>query len=1021
MNTALQAEVATTAVAAGGTINIPVESGFGSFESVTATSSNTAVVANSGITLNSKDTSLAVTALSGATGSTTISLTSTPNDTNTGPYGDLFVGSVVSTFVLSILPEVTVGGLVGAANTFRIVRDGSNVDVYVNNTTGTPTTQYNYASYSAIAFAGQNAGNTFTVDYSGGDPVPIGGIVFTGSSGTDSLNVVGLSGTNAITLNSGSSVQINSDFINYTSVENMNLDLGSGTNTLASVSPTTLPTITLDEDAGGATTIGGASGTLPSHTILSIASGGTFSIAGAAESIDQVTGTGTLALGLLTIGAANGTSTFSGVMSGNVSSGLTKVGTGTFVLTGNDTFTGAVNIGNGATSGGDIDGILRIASSGALADASSLSLNENNSAYDLLQIDGTNGPVTISLPITIDANNVSGSYGVPATDVENIAGNDTIASPITFQVGGNGYGIQSDAGSLAFTDPLTLTHVLYMRGAGNGSFTNVLSGAGALTFQGTGNWTISNANTYTGATTVSSGRVTLANATAIPSSSTLSLASGATLGLQNNITISGRALTLSGGGLNSAGELLNVSGTNTWSGAITLSGSSVIIGATAAALTLSGAITGGALTVTGSGKVVLSAADSYTGSTSVTGGTLEIASTGSIASSSASISSGAIFTVDSGGSIPAGTTLTDNGTANFNNAAPTLAALNGSGAVNLAGSTVLTITTGGTFGGAIGGGGAVNLSGGTLTLNGINTYIGDTTVAAGATLIVNGALGSATNLTSNGSTQFAANGGTSGPAALSLDSITIGSGGFVGIGAAASSANRWVLIAGSLSFNASTGLLDLATNDLIIHNGNLAAITGQIAAAYNGGSWNGSGGITSSAAAASANTALGLELNNNGGGGVLMSAFDGQNVVSTDLLIKYTYFGDANLDGIVNGSDYTLIDNGFNNALAGWRNGDFNYDGLVNGDDYTLIDNAFNTQGPALTAMASEIIAIASPRTPVAAATFAPAVDRSTHSTPGNSFAAPPVARVFADAAPIWSQLIGDGNSVTDELLLQTR
>ena len=55
--------------------------------------------------------------------------------------------------------------------------------------------------------------------------------------------------------------------------------------------------------------------------------------------------------------------------------------------------------------------------------------------------------------------------------------------------------------------------------------------------------------------------------------------------------------------------------------------------------------------------------------------------------------------------------------------------------------------------------------------------------------------------------------------------------------------------------------------------------------------------------------------------------------------MKYTYFGDANLDGVVNASDYTLIDNGFNSQtsgplLTGWFNGDFNYDGVVNGDDY---------------------------------------------------------------------------------------
>src|SRR5262249_49689496 len=69
-----------------------------------------------------------------------------------------------------------------------------------------------------------------------------------------------------------------------------------------------------------------------------------------------------------------------------------------------------------------------------------------------------------------------------------------------------------------------------------------------------------------------------------------------------------------------------------------------------------------------------------------------------------------------------------------------------------------------------------------------------------------------------------------------------------------------------------------------------------------------------------------------------------------DVLVKYTFAGDADLSGQIDANDYTLIDNGFNsrsgaNPLTGWRNGDFNYDGVVNGDDYTLIDNAYNTRG----------------------------------------------------------------------------
>lgn len=80
--------------------------------------------------------------------------------------------------------------------------------------------------------------------------------------------------------------------------------------------------------------------------------------------------------------------------------------------------------------------------------------------------------------------------------------------------------------------------------------------------------------------------------------------------------------------------------------------------------------------------------------------------------------------------------------------------------------------------------------------------------------------------------------------------------------------------------------------------------------------------------------------------------FDNYNAYPTDILIKYTYYGDANLDGQVDGTDYSRIDNGYLSHSTGWLNGDFNYDNTIDGSDYTLIDNAFNTQGVNLTSSA---------------------------------------------------------------------
>ena len=55
-----------------------------------------------------------------------------------------------------------------------------------------------------------------------------------------------------------------------------------------------------------------------------------------------------------------------------------------------------------------------------------------------------------------------------------------------------------------------------------------------------------------------------------------------------------------------------------------------------------------------------------------------------------------------------------------------------------------------------------------------------------------------------------------------------------------------------------------------------------------------------------------------------------------DVLARYTYYGDANLNGKVDGSDYSLIDAAFTaKAAATWGNGNFNYDNAINGSDYT--------------------------------------------------------------------------------------
>ena len=77
--------------------------------------------------------------------------------------------------------------------------------------------------------------------------------------------------------------------------------------------------------------------------------------------------------------------------------------------------------------------------------------------------------------------------------------------------------------------------------------------------------------------------------------------------------------------------------------------------------------------------------------------------------------------------------------------------------------------------------------------------------------------------------------------------------------------------------------------------------------------------------------------------------FSGVTVDGTSVLIKYSYAGDLNLDGVLDGADYGIIDNYVQfPGTSGFWNGDFNFDGLIDGADYGLIDNAIQLQGEPL-------------------------------------------------------------------------
>jgi len=131
---------------------------------------------------------------------------------------------------------------------------------------------------------------------------------------------------------------------------------------------------------------------------------------------------------------------------------------------------------------------------------------------------------------------------------------------------------------------------------------------------------------------------------------------------------------------------------------------------------------------------------------------------------------------------------------------------------------------------------------------------------------------------------------------------------------------------------APTGTVDLKDNDLIVDGGSYTAIRGMVLAGFGGGV----GGIGSSSSDGSKILAV---MDN-----ALIGAgeWSGETIGANAVIGKYTYFGDANLDGQVTGDDYTIIDSNLNTTPAvglEWLSGDANLDGVVTGDDYTTIDS----------------------------------------------------------------------------------
>jgi hypothetical protein len=150
--------------------------------------------------------------------------------------------------------------------------------------------------------------------------------------------------------------------------------------------------------------------------------------------------------------------------------------------------------------------------------------------------------------------------------------------------------------------------------------------------------------------------------------------------------------------------------------------------------------------------------------------------------------------------------------------------------------------------------------------------------------------------------------------------------------------------------------LDIGNDSLIIDHATLAEVTDMIRAGMGSPTsrlWNGRG-ITSSDAQAGAPyagaTGIGVLRNitapSNSGGALLLNTFGGQSLAGNEILVRYTWYGDFNLDGAVTSLDFALFEAGLNGAKQwgsepGWYFGDANLDGRVDMNDYSLMSTGY--------------------------------------------------------------------------------
>ncbi|MBU6222892.1 MAG: autotransporter-associated beta strand repeat-containing protein [Planctomycetes bacterium] len=344
---------------------------------------------------------------------------------------------------------------------------------------------------------------------------------------------------------------------------------------------------------------------------------------------------------------------------------------------------------------------------------------------------------------------------------------------------------------------------------------------------------------------------------------------------------------------------------------------------TAATVTLAGPLSGtGAFIKTSSGTLVLAGSNSISGGiTSWGGGLLEVAADAALGAVSGTLQPAALTLAGAttSGRVRAAEsfTMSPNRGITINVGGTTASPLGGT--IDVVAEKTLTVP------GPITGGGRLTKSGsGTLVLSGSSNYAGTTTVSSG-TLVVSGQVtGTAGASVLAGATLVLAS-----DSALATRPLTVGS-----FGTAAVSGNTATTVAG-LSISGSSGLVDVGRGMVTVTAGLSApSMLASIVSGLGDGTWNGTSGITSSAAAASGGDRTVGWLDNGGG----------------SVTFAFAAAGDTNLDwqvDIIDAANFLAGGKFDSGSPASWNEGDFTYDGFVDIlDAASFLSNGLFDAGP---------------------------------------------------------------------------